>query len=421
MVGRPIESSVFLGVEDLRGEGNDVVLDRIVNELGATGVTVAAAYHRARDLTPHGSPHVTIRHDGVHFLPDDGLFGGLRLQPPIQRGADENPLLSLRRATSERGVALSGWTVFCHNTTLGEAHPECTTENAFGERGSPADLCPSHPDVRAYALALARNVARLGVDEVLAESLHFATFEHGYQHERSFVRLGGIDRFLLGLCFCTFCEDRVKQQGVDAGAARVACHRALAAVLDGGEPSSDDVTLESVADHGGSMLADYANNRLQSVTELAALVSDAVTEAGSRLAFLDAAGAVKGYAAGAPSGRLAAADAWQLGIEPAALGQRLSAYSVPAYAFDTTRVHDDVAAYRLALGEKPELRAVLRPFLPDTESAAHLTEKVAAAVAAGADTVDFYHYGLAALNDLSRVPVALRGLRGGENRSGGRG
>lgn len=148
-------------------------------------VTSTSRSHRARDLTPHGSPHVTVRHDGVHFIPDDDLFGGLRLQPPIQRGANEHPLQSLRSATAERGIALSGWTVFCHNTTLGEANPDCTTENAFGERGSPADLCPSHPDVRAYALALARNVARLGVDEVVAESLHFGTFEHGYHHERS--------------------------------------------------------------------------------------------------------------------------------------------------------------------------------------------------------------------------------------------
>jgi hypothetical protein len=411
MVGRPIESSVFLDVEDQRAEGDDVVLDRIVNEFGATGVTVAAAYHRARDLTPHGSPRVTIRHDGVHFIPDDDLFGGLRLQPPVQRGADEHPLRSLRRATSERGVTLSGWTVFCHNMTLGEAHPDCTTENAFGERGSPADLCPSHPDVQAYVLALARNVARLGVDEVVAESLHFGTFEHGYHHERSFVALGDIDRFLLGLCFCAFCKEFAKQRGVDAEMARAACQQLLAAVLDGSEPSAGEVSLEGVATHGGSVLADYATGRLQSVTELSAAVSEAVTEAGSRLAFLDATGAVKGYAKGAPRGRLAAVDAWQLGVDPAALGQHVPAYSVLAYARDTARAGDDVAAYRAALGDSPELRVVLRPFLPDTESTAHLSAKVAAVVAAGADAVDFYHYGLATMSDLRRIPVALQALR----------
>ena len=416
MAGKPVESSVFVGVEDLRGEGTDVVLDRVVNEFGATGVTVAAVYHRARDLTPHGSPRVTIRHDGVHFIPDDDLFGGLRLQPPVQRGANEHPLRSLREATTERGVALSGWTVFCHNTTLGEANPDCTIENAFGERGSPADLCPSHPDVRAYALALGRNVARLEVDEVVAESLHFGTFEHGYHHERCFVTLGGIDRFLLGLCFCMFCTDFAKQRGVDAETARVVCQQSLAAVLDGGAPSSDKVSPEGVAIYGGSVLADYTTSRVQSVTELATVVSEAVTEAGSRLAFLDGTGAVKGYAGGTPGGRLAADDAWQLGVDPAGLGQHVPAYSVLAYARDTARARDDVAAYRAALGGKPQLRVVLRPFLPDTESAAHLAAKVAAVIDAGADAVDFYHYGLAPLNDLRRIPVALQALRDSETR-----
>jgi len=84
---------------------------------------------------------------------------------------------------------------------------------------------------------------------------------------------------------------------------------------------------------------------------------------------------------------------------------------VPAYAFDTARARDDVAAYRAALGDQPELRVVLRPFLPDTESAEHFTAKVAAVVAAGADAVDFYHYGLAPMNDLQRIPVALQALR----------
>jgi hypothetical protein len=258
---------------------------------------------------------------------------------------------------------------------------------------------------------LACNVARLGVDDVVAESLHFGTFEHGYHHERSFVTLGGIDRFLLALCFCRFCKNLAKQRGVDAEAARVVCQQLLAAVLGGGEPSPDDVTPESVAIHGGSVLAGYALSRLQSVTELAVAVSETVAEAGSRLAFLDTTGAVKGYAEGTPKGQLAAADAWQLGIDPAALGQQLPAYSVLAYALDIARAHDDVAAYRAALGAKPKLRVVLRPCLPDTESAAHLTAKVAAVVAAGADAVDFYHYGLAPLNNLRRIPVALQAFR----------
>ena len=65
---------------------------------------------------------------------------------------------------------------------------------------------------------------------------------------------------------------------------------------------------------------------------------------------------------------------------------------------------EDVAAYRAALGPDTVLRAVLRPGPPDTASAEHLSAKAAAARAAGADTVDYYAYGLAPLPVLDRIP-----------------
>nr|BFE86954.1 hypothetical protein GCM10020093_095550 [Planobispora longispora] len=80
-----MDSSVYVYVEDVRGEGLQPVLDRVAG-YGVAGVTVAAAYHRTRDVTPHGSSRVTIRRDGVHFLPPEDLFGGLRLVPPVQEG-----------------------------------------------------------------------------------------------------------------------------------------------------------------------------------------------------------------------------------------------------------------------------------------------------------------------------------------------
>jgi hypothetical protein len=407
-----IDSSVFLGFEDLRGEGFDPVLDRITG-YGATGVTVAAAYHRARDLTPHGSPRVTVRHDGVHFEPDPALFEGLRLRPPVQPRAEEEPLRQLRLETAVRGIALHGWTVFCHNSTLGTAHPECTTENAFGGYGSPADLCPAQPDVQAYVLALARNVAAHHVDTVVAESLHFGSFDHGYHHERSFVRLGGIDNFLLGLCFCPSCLDVAAVAGIDAREARLSCRRVLEAVFDageanGGEAKDDEVTVENLEARVGSELAAYAVNRTQTVSALVGLVSDAVAEFGSRLVFLDVTGARKGYRDGHPKGRPAAEDSWQLGIDPVELEFLLPGYSVLAYASDSERVATDVAAYREAIGPDVELRAVLRPSLPDTISTESLAEKAIAAVQAGADAIDFYHYGLAPLQALDRIPAALR-------------
>jgi hypothetical protein len=68
-----MDSSVYTFVEDLRGEGAAQLLDRVLG-YGCTSLTVAAAYHQARDVTPHGPSRVTLRGDGVHFPPGE-LFG----------------------------------------------------------------------------------------------------------------------------------------------------------------------------------------------------------------------------------------------------------------------------------------------------------------------------------------------------------
>ncbi|MGJ6963412.1 hypothetical protein ACSDR0_16015 [Streptosporangium sp. G11] len=401
-----MDSSLYVYVEDVRGEGLEAVLDRITG-YGVTGVTVAAAYHRARDVTPHGRSRVTLRSDGAHFTPPADLFGGLRLVPPVQDGAEDEPLAALRLATTERGLALHGWTVFLQNTTLGLANPDVTVRNCFGDRGSPADLCPSHPDVRLYAVALGRAVARQGVDSVVAEALHFGTFGHGYHHERSFVPLGPMDAFLLGLCFCGFCMRRAADLGVNAEVAREECSRVVGAVLDGDPPAQGEVTRAALTAYAGPEVVAYARARSEVVTSLVSDVSTAVAAEGSRLVFLDATGAVKGYTDGLPSPGLAAHDSWQLGVDLVALGDLVPSLGVLAYARDAARVADDVVAYRRSTGKDKELRVVLRPGLPDTDSADRLAAKVRAVRASGADAVDFYAYGLMPYPILDRIPGAL--------------
>ncbi|MEV6861545.1 hypothetical protein AB0M44_11150 [Streptosporangium subroseum] len=403
-----MDSSLYVYVEDVRGEGLEAVLDRVTG-YGVAGVTVAAAYHRARDVTPHGRPRVTIRRDGAHFAPPEDLFGGLRLVPPVQDGAEEEPLAALRLATAERGLALHGWTVFLQNTTLGLAHPDVTVRNCFGDRGSPTDLCPSHPDVRLYAVALGRAVARLGVDSVVAEGLHFGTFGPGYHNERSFVPLGPMDLFLLGLCFCDFCMRRAADLGVKAEVAREECSRIVGGVLDGDPPAQGEVTRAALTAYAGPEVVAYARARSEVVTSLVSKISTAVTDEGSKLVYLDATGAYKGYTDGLPSAGLAAHDAWQLGVDLVALGDLVPSLGVLAYARDAARVADDVSAYRRSTGKEKELRVVLRPGLPDTDSADRLAAKVRAVRAAGADAVDFYAYGLMPYPILDRIPGALSG------------
>ena len=303
-------------------------------------------------------------------------------------------------------MRLHGWTVFLHNTTLGLAHPDVTQQNCFGDRAAPADLCPSNPDVRAYADALARSVARQGVDTVVAESLHFGYFRHGYHHDRSFVDLGPVEEFLLGLCFCPHCLARAEAAGADAAAARAAAERTVLRVLEGGAPLPGGLSPDNLRACAGEAVARYAAVRAETVTSLAAGVAQTVAAEGARLVFLDVTGALKGYADGCPVGSLASADAWQLGVDPAAIGAVVPGYAMLGYARDPARLSADVAAYRALLGRGCELRVTLRPGLPDTPSAAGLADKLHAAAA---DAVDFYNYGMYPFQVLDRIPHAIAG------------
>ncbi|MEU7941958.1 hypothetical protein [Microbispora bryophytorum] len=397
-----MDSALYVFVEDLRAEGVRGLLDR-ASAYGVRGVAVAAAYHQARDVTPHGASRLTLRRDGVHFPPPDDLFDGLRLTPPVQPGAQDRPIDELRRACADRGMRLHGWAVFLHNATLGLAHPDVTVENCFGDRGSPADLCPSHPDVRAYTVALARAVARQGVDTVVAESLHFGAFAY----ERCVVALGPMDAFLFGLCFCAHCMRRAADLGVNAEVARQECARIVGGVLDGDPPAEGEVTRAALTAYAGPETVAYARARSESVTSLVGEVAAAVTAEGARLTFMDATGAAKGHAHGLPSAALAAHDSWQLGIDLVALGDLVPSFAVLGYARDPARVADDVAAYRRSVGKNPELRVVLRPGAPDTDSADRLAAKVRVARTAGAGAADFYAYGLAPFEALGRITDAL--------------
>ncbi|MCK2220994.1 hypothetical protein MF672_045405 [Actinomadura sp. ATCC 31491] len=394
-----MDSSVYVFAEDLRGEGVERVLDRI-SGYGVAGVTVGAVHHAARDVTPHGLSRLTVRHDGAHFAPPADLFDGLRLTPVPGHAAVFD---GLREACAKRSMKLHGWTVFLSNATLGAEHPDVTVRDCFGDRGSPGDLCPAHPDVREYAVALARAVARLGVDSVVAESLHFLPLKA----QRSFVPLGPMDTYLFGLCFCDYCLRRAADLGVDAETAREECARIVGRVLDGDPPAQGEVTRAALTAYAGPDVVAYARARSETVTTLVSEVASAVAEEGSRLVFIDSTGAVKGYADGLPTPGLAAHDAWQLGVDLVALGDLVPAFGALAYARDAARVADDVGAYLRSVGKDREVRAVLRPGHPDSDSLDRLVAKARAAKAAGALAVDFYAYGLAPHPVLDRIPAAL--------------
>ena len=143
-----------------------------------------------------------------------------------------------------------------HNTRLAMADPECAPQNAFGDRMLNS-LLPGAPDVRTYAVALAADVARYGLEAIKLEAVQYLGYDHGNHHERSFVPLSPNVRFLLGLCFCAHCLAAAQAANVDAERVRAVCRARIEAVLESAtrRPTSaevEDESLQSTAEAGSA-------------------------------------------------------------------------------------------------------------------------------------------------------------------------
>ena len=404
-----MKTSAFCFAGDLADEGVDAVLDNIQGRAGLGGVTMAAAYHASRDLFPHARErHLRYQPGGqIFFQPEAAVWRGLALQPrPSALVRDGDPLAELIASAGPRGLDVQAWTVFLHVDWTEDGDPRFAEQTCFGDPCL-TELFPANPDVRAYALALARDIARRGVSSVLAESLHHHGLEHGAHHERYFVELGSAARLLLGLCFCSHCLDGARRRGADPDELRRrACGEVERALAGSEAQSTAELSHEQAAALLGGQLGALLEARCETVTALAGELAAATREHGARFELLDASGAIKGYADGRPAGDPAPAIAWRQGVDVAACARAGAGIGAIAYAADPARVALDLAAYR-ALAPAAPLVAALRPGPPDCDSAANLAAKLRSASDADVDRVDIYHYGLAPLSALDRVREAL--------------
>ena len=381
-----METSIFCFATDLVDEGIGSVLDNVEHRGGLGGITVAAAYHEGRDVFPHNPVHkVRFLESGAVFFPPGRALRGIRLQPPVSDAAYVLP--EALAAAERRGLAVRAWTVFLHNGALAAAYPECAPENAFGDRYV-TELCPAHPDARAYARALAADLAEVGVAGICSEALHYLGLEHGYAHERYFVPLGAQVRYLLGLCFCEHCLAAAKAAGVDGYAVRRSASEAIERAFAGDDPGGEPVRDE------------YAHVREHVVTSLVADVAEAAGK--TPFEFIELSGAVKGYADGRPTGAPAPSIAWQLGVDIEAVAEACDGIEAIGYAADPERVRGDLDAYGDAA-----VSVIFRPSTPDCDSADDVRAKVDLARERDLRRVDFYHYGLMRLDALDWIRAAL--------------
>jgi hypothetical protein len=362
-------------------DGDPAAADRIA-ALGVTEVSLAAAYHAVRAVTPsHPGHRIVTRDAAVYHRRDPARWAAAHLVPadpdPAEAGSFERAAEALRAA----GLRVNAWIVVNHNGRLAAAHPECAVRNAWGD-SYPWALCAGSPAVAEYAATLAAEIAALdAVADVELEACGWYGYDHGSAHDKTGGTPAGPAGRLLDACFCDDCAATLRVAGADPDAIAAAVRTAF----DTGESVPEDLaaTLSTVRAATAGGFAEHVVGAIRAATPGQDVLVHAhpdPAEAGSNPGFgipvlLGPAGA-DGIILGCPGPAGPAAASVAATTE--AIGTAVAAGTVPA-GRRVVATLPAVAALGADLGELPA--------------------KAKAVLAAGATDLRLYHAGLASAAD----------------------
>ncbi|MEV5436166.1 hypothetical protein AB0K80_09070 [Streptomyces sp. NPDC052682] len=212
-----MKASAFVYPWDVNG---DPEAPARIAGLGVQQVTLAAAYHSTRALTPRHPRHrvVTAEHAAVLY-PAGDRWQGRELRPyPAGDWAPGDAFGEAAGALAQAGLEVHTWVVLAHNSRLGAEHPATSVVNAYGDR-YPWAPCIAQPATRAYLTDLAAEAAvRPGARGTELESLGWYGLQHLHAHDKTGgVGLGDAGQYLMALCFCPACQEGYGRHGLDAG------------------------------------------------------------------------------------------------------------------------------------------------------------------------------------------------------------
>lgn len=241
-----MKASTFVYPWDVNG---DPAAAARIASLGVQQVTLAAAYHSTRALTPRHPRHriVTAEHASVLY-PTDERWEGRELRPYAAGDwAPGDAFGEAACALTEAGLEVHTWVVLAHNSRLGAEHPDTSVVNAYGDR-YPWAPCIAQPATRAYLVDLAAEAAvRPGARGTELESLGWYGLQHLHAHDKTGgVGLGDAGMYLMALCFCAVCREGYGEQGLDADELATAVRDALEPLWQGAPDDGDWAGVEKL-------------------------------------------------------------------------------------------------------------------------------------------------------------------------------
>jgi hypothetical protein len=362
-------------------DGDPAAADRLAG-LGLAGVSLAAAYHAVRAVTPfHPEHRIVTRDAAVYYRADPARWSGAALRPEVA-----GPAGSFERASEQlraAGLGVTAWVVLMHNSQLTPtADGLFAVRNAFGDR-YPWALCMSSYAVREYAAGLAAEVAALdGVDGIELEACGWYGFEHGSAHDKTgdvTGRAGSAGDWLLSLCFCGGCRAVYRVAGAD--------------------PDKLIAQVRAAADGGPALPADAVD------------VLDSTRAAAARRLLREVTAAVREAAPDKTVLLHTDPDPRATGSNPghdfAAVGGPDGVDGVVLACGDRARAVSLVTTATTVLPAGASVVAVLQAVAGLGGDPGTLPAQAAAVRAAGATELRFYHAGLATAGDLAAIRSAL--------------
>ncbi|MFI0236888.1 hypothetical protein [Streptomyces sp. NPDC016845] len=220
--------SAFVYPWDVNGDPDAA---RRIADLGVQQVTLAAAYHSTRALTPRHPHHriVTAEHASVLYPVDEQRWHGKPLGPYAAGDwAPGDAYGEAAAALADAGLDVHTWVVLAHNSRLGADHPDTSVRNAYGDR-YPWAPCIAQPATRTYLVDLAAEAAtRPGALGTELESLGWYGLAHLHAHDKTAgVGLGEAGQYLMSVCFCPDCEQGYAQQDLNSAELQASVRTAL--------------------------------------------------------------------------------------------------------------------------------------------------------------------------------------------------
>jgi hypothetical protein len=363
--------------------------------LGVRQVTLAAAYHSTRALTPRHPRHriVTAEYAAVLYPPDARWEArGLR---PYAAGdwAPGDAYGQAAAALADAGLEVHTWVVLAHNSRLGAERPDTSVVNAYGDR-YPWAPCVAQPATRAYLVELAAEAAvRPGARGTELESLGWYGLRHLHAHDKTGgIGLGDAGAYLMSLCFCPACRQGYGEQGLDADELASAVREALEPLWRGAPDDAGWAGVEkSLGEAKAAATRAWRDDTARTLQESAVRAVRAAAPEGFQV--LLHADPVT-YHTGA-----------NVGVDPAHILSVADGVVVPC-----TAGPDLLTPFAEQLREGSVLAANFTVVSGMGGSPGTLAVDAAGARSRGATELRLYHAGLASDADLSLVREALAGL-----------